>query len=238
MEKNKSDLEFLEQLKLIHELKQNSNCLFFSSEKLIQVLLNSYIPSIHGDLRIIEQRAWIQENKEDILQIKNDLSLALKKISADFSVQSHFGKIWQHNIFTNLKLFSQNKNDFSNIKIPLDKTAVIVAAGPSLDKTINEILNNRNLYYAISTDTSISVLLNNGIIPDAILSIDGQLVSSTHFLFKNKDLLKDSFFIFDLCANSSAVKKVYEISKKVLFSVSAHPLCEYIKSFFPSQRIL
>lgn len=237
MEKNKSDLEFLEQLKLIHELKQNSNCLFFSSENLIQVLLTSYIPSVHGDLRIIEQRAWIQENKEDILQIKNDLSLALKKISADFSVQSYFGKIWQHNIFSNLKLFSQNKNDFSDIKIPLDKTAVIVAAGPSLDKTINEILNNRNLYYVISTDTSISVLLNNGIIPDAILSIDGQLVSSTHFLLKNKNLLKNMIFIFDLCANSSAVKKVYEISKKVLFSVSAHPLCKYIKSFFPSSFI-
>ena len=39
MEKNKSDLDFLGQLKLIQELKQNSNCLFFSSEKLIQVLL-------------------------------------------------------------------------------------------------------------------------------------------------------------------------------------------------------
>ena len=35
---------------------------------------------------------------------------------------------------------------------------------------------------------------------------------------KGKDLLKDSIFIFDLCANSSAVKKVYEISKIVLFS--------------------
>lgn len=237
MEKNESDLDFLSQLQIIQELKQNPNCLFFSANNLIQVLLNSYIPSIHGDLRIIEQRAWIQENKDDILQIKNDLSLALKKISADFSVQSHFGKIWQHNIFSNLKLFSKNKSDFSQTKIPLDKIAVVVAAGPSLDKTKEELLRNRNLYFVISTDTAISVLLKSGIIPDAILSIDGQLVSATHFLFKNKDLLKNTIFIFDLCANSSAVKKIYEFSKKILFSISAHPLCEYIKSFFSSSFI-
>ena len=56
------------------------------------------------DLLVNVQDSWIQENKENIPQIKNDLSLALKKISADFSVQSHFGKIWQHNIFSNLKL--------------------------------------------------------------------------------------------------------------------------------------
>ena len=58
--------------------------------------------------------------KEDILQIKTDLSLALKKISADFSVQSHFGKIWQRNIINNLKQISHITCSFAgHLKIPL-----------------------------------------------------------------------------------------------------------------------
>ena len=86
------------------------------------------------DLLVNVQDSWIQENKEDILQIKTDLSLALKKISADFSVQSHFGKIWQHNIFTNLKLFSQNKNDFSKSLVICRKNSYVIGKEISLIK--------------------------------------------------------------------------------------------------------
>ena len=60
--------------------------------KISDVLENTYIPALHGNLNILVHRVWAQENSAKVKSINEKIQKALKKISADYSVQSHFGK--------------------------------------------------------------------------------------------------------------------------------------------------
>jgi hypothetical protein len=107
---------------------------------------------------------------------------------------------------------------------PVEKTAAIVAAGPSFEKNQRKISANRRKYFVIATDTAVRTLSALDMIPDAVVSIDGQNISVNHFL----DIPGNStLFVFDLCANPSAVRTLLDAGKSVLFVRTGHPLCSY-----------
>ncbi|QHQ60677.1 DUF115 domain-containing protein [Anaerocolumna sedimenticola] len=57
-------------------------------------------------------------------------------------------------------------------KIPVDIPAIIVAAGPSLDKNINELKMAKGKAVIFAVDTAVKYLLKNQIIPDFIVTLD------------------------------------------------------------------
>ena len=232
LELYQDDINYLGQSEIIKDLKKNPQIIFCALNSLEHILSQNYIPAKYGDLKIIEQRAWVNENKDFIPQINSKLNKTIGIISADFSVQSHFGKIWTSNILNNARLaekvFNESKNDFSLSnyfsKEILQKTAVIIAAGPTLDKTIS-IINKRNNYFIIATDTAGSSLIKQNITPDVIVSIDGQNVSYNHFIEASSTL-----YAFDLCANFSAAKHIADNGNQIFFFCSGHPLANAINA--------
>ncbi len=229
LELYQEDIEFLLQNKTLYMLSQNPKISLCSLESLEQTLIQNYLPAKYGNLKIIEERAWVNENAAFIEKINSILSKTLGIISADFSVQSHFGKIWTSNIINNSKLAQSLKpsNKLESILKENHKTAVVVAAGPSLDEKIEFFKKmNPDNYYIISTDTAGLSLLNRNIIPDLIVSIDAQAVSYNHFI-TNK-INNKSLFAFDLSANSSAARHLIEAGNEVFFFCSGHPLASAI----------
>lgn len=57
-------------------------------------------------------------------------------------------------------------------KIPQDIPAIIVAAGPSLDKNVQLLKQAKGKAFIVVVDTAIKRVLKEGIIPDAIITID------------------------------------------------------------------
>ena len=235
------DIDFLLQNDYVKTLSKKDNIIFTSLSNLETNLTQNYLPAKYGNLKIIEQRAWVNENAEHIESINSILKKTLGIISADYSVQAHFGKIWNSNIMNNAFLAEKfcRQNNFSFTKDIINKTAVIVAAGPSLDKSISILKNQSevNPYFVISTDTASQTLIQNQIIPQVIISIDGQSVSYNHFIKKTEGC-KESLYLFDLCANSSAAKNLLQKGYKVDFFCSGHPLSTAINSvnhnYFPT----
>ncbi len=228
----KEDIDFLLQEKRIKELSENSNIKLISVEQLEEVLINSYLPSKYGNLKIIEQRAWVNENQDKIRDIEALLKKTLGIISSDYSVQSHFGKIWTSNIINNTKLLESKKSYYFNEEKEniINKTALVVAAGPSLDRSL-EILSekeDRNNYFIIATDTAGQALIRHNYIPDIIVSIDGQSVSYNHFMTVNNSPDKETVYAFDLSANHSAARHLCQAGNKLLFFTSGHPLSSAI----------
>ena len=235
VERTQEDLIFLQNLDSINKLNYK-NIIFSTIENLQEQIIKNYIPAFYGSFKIIEQRAWIQENQDLYKNIKESIEAALHEISKDFSVQAHFGNIWHKNILNNFNLMSEFKHKLCNLDLNTKKTAAIIAAGPSLNTTIKELIKNRNNYFIISTDTAYSSLLKNNIIPEAVVSIDGQAISRSHFLHKN-NVLTNTLFIFDLCSNFSAANHIFENNGKVLFSISGHPLSNFISEKNPDSFI-
>lgn len=217
IENTQQDFLFLNEFQNVNKIRQNPNIIFSDVISFKNNLVKNYIPALHGDIKIIERISWKNENIAIMPFIIQEMNSALKLVSADYSVQSHFGKIWQHNILSNLKYLDSN-----NINITIEttkKTAVIVAAGPTLDEKIDYIKTNQDNLFIISTDTAFTSLLKQNIIPEIVVSIDGQHVSQEHFSEDN-NLFDNTIFALDLCCNPAIAQK----AKKVFFFGSGHPL--------------
>lgn len=224
IESCKSDIDFLQNNNLIDNLISNKNIILTDIEQLEQNLITNYVPALYGDLKIIEQRGWVQENSNLICKINGILNHTMGIISADYSVQCHFGKLWQSNILNNLRNIRKNEyivpmGDINN------KTALIVAAGPSLDENINIIKEQHKKLFIITTDTAYSILIQNNIIPDIVVSIDGQFISHSHF---NKIIPSNTLFMLDLCSCYTIGNYLNSHNFNTIYFISGHPLSSLI----------
>ena len=231
LENSQADIDFIKELPHVKELLKLTNVRFTDLSSLSNILINTFIPAKYGDLKIVEQRAWLLENQNLLEKIKSEINHAIGIVSADYSVQAHFGKIWQKNIMENAFIAAKSHNpNYSLPEKEIKKTAVIFAAGPSLEMHINDYLDKEK-YFLISTDTAFSIFKKIKKAPDIVISIDGQNISYNHFLHNVKDHEKNSTqFYFDLCANSSIAKKIYEKGASVRFFCSGHPLASAINN--------
>lgn len=227
VEKSKSEIDFLFSNNEIQEINKFENIFFVTIENLEQIICEKYLPAKYGDLKVFEQRNWIFENQTLVEALQNKINCALKQISADFSVQSHFGKIWCNNILHNLKLLSGRKFDSKKINsLETSKTAYVIGAGPSIDQTIKSLIKDSNKI-VISTDTGFQILQKYNIKPDIVVSLDGQNISYNHFV--NSKSYTDTLYFFDLAGDFSASKNVpYE---NLFFFVSGHPFSNYINNY-------
>ncbi len=232
VEKNEQSISFLEKSK---KIKIPGDLIIATVDSIEEVLTQNYFPPLDGNFSFYPIRAWCDANAEIVEKLSKKIKNALDKISHDISVQSHFGKQWQRNIFQNLSLCeSINRNnlvDITNSNFPTSKTALIIGAGPSLDAEIENIIKERSNYFLIATDTAFSSLSEQGVVSDVVISIDAQHISHSHFLCKKR---KHTLFAFDLCANSVAVKKIVEQGLNVCFFKGEHPLCSYIDNWYKS----
>lgn len=221
VESNADDIDFLQSnMENARNLIASKKITAIPAEMTESALLQNYLPAMHGTFSLVELPSWKAANPAFAKKIEGSVKNALKKIAADFSVQANFGKLWQRNILLNLRAAVRPANPI----LPVHKTAFIAAAGPSLDSKIEYIKMRRKEFYIISTDTAYSVLRSNGIFCDAVCSIDGQAVSCAHFYGKTDG---ETLFIFDLCAQNSAVRKIMKSNADLIFSSSGHPLAQY-----------
>lgn len=228
IENSIEDINFIRQIPCVAEILRNPGIKILTAEKLKGHLQELYIPSLYGDLEILVQRAWADENKEYAKAVRQLIDREMHTISADYSVQSHFGAIWLRNIMLNLKKASYLQDCQKILSLPTERTAAVIAAGPSLDYSIKEIIRNRGKYYVIATDTAYSVLEKYHVTADAVLSLDGQQVSLYHF---TGSMEENTLFIFDLCANPDAVLKAVQKNCRIIFVQSGHPLAAYAGNF-------
>ena len=226
-ENSKEDLHFIMSGKIFQQIVENKNVHFCTLETLYSTLTNLYLPAKYGEIKILESKPWNLENANFLQKIQSEIQHALNVIFADYSVQCHFGKIWIHNMLSNIKTLNSYKNNSDDFPSPdLSKTAAVIAAGPTLDKKIKMLKENKNRYFIIATDTAFQTLMKQNIECDVVVSIDAQNISSSHFFSAKKN--KSAVFAFDFCAEKSAVKNVIKSGGKLFFFVSGHPLANFV----------
>lgn len=194
----------------------------------ITALMQSYIPSLHGTFANHVLRPWSEAFKEQTMSLSGKIEQALRKIKADFSVQAHFGKIWLRNIMCNLRLAAQIKPKYPSVHT--DRTAIVLGAGPSLEKKIEALTENRQSYCIFCTDTVLPVLSSCGIIPDFFIAIDPQHISYLHTI---GSIPQETIGIFDLCANAAVVRRWYANGNRLFFTAGEHPLAQDAARFSP-----
>lgn len=113
----------------------------------------------------------------------------------------------QHNTYALTKDMMEQRSDVQLIDI-IDKKkmnglpAILVAAGPSLDKNVTQLKDIKNKAFIMVVDTALNTVLENGIVPDMTMSIDSR---KPLVLFKN-DKFKDIPIALSMNSNKDVVK--------------------------------
>lgn len=116
-----------------------------------------------------------------------------------------------------------NTKGMSKVLPYKDRAAILVSAGPSLNKNIHEIKNAKNKAFIVAVDTALKPLINAGIIPDAFLMIDAEKPLS---LF-DMDEIKDIPVIAPIDANYEVIKE--QRGLKIFFDINSMlPMRTYV----------
>jgi len=210
------------------------------SDLIQKTILDLYNPALCGGIRVLPLRARVEQDKENFTMAGEAVQRAIEKVSADYSVQAHFGLRWFSNIIRNLCIalplnpVTPQIGNAAGGAAAISDTAIcaplvaatvaICAAGPSLDAQIPLLRERRQAspVFIIATDTSLPALLAGGVKPDAIVSIDCQHISYCHFIgTKCADI--------PLFLDIASPPMLSGFSGSPYFFCGGHPLAAYIR---------
>ncbi|WP_010255895.1 motility associated factor glycosyltransferase family protein [Treponema primitia] len=191
-----------------------------SWEALEKHILDRYKPGICGGFALLPLRTRADFGRPLFTEAGEVIKSAIDAVSADYSVQAHFGKRWFSNIVRNLPLAEQ-----STPALPPIRSAAICAAGPSLDAQIPLLLEKKERPFIIAADTSLPSLLSAGLEPDAVVSIDCQHISYYHFM---AGLPEHTLLFLDLASPPLVASR----SIRPYFFSGGHPLTRYLSRYW------
>jgi hypothetical protein len=195
----------------------------FTLDEIKAFILSNYNPALYGGIKVIPLRTRTEHDFEKFNKAAAVIQEAIEAASADFSVQAHFGLRWFSNIIRNIKNAEKTDQTFHAKKI---REAAIVAAGPSLDGQITALTEFKSRgVFIICSDTALPVLLNNGIAPDTIVSIDCQHISHYHFFGCN---IQNIPLVLDI----ASPPLLSRFSTLPVFFSGGHPLALYISRYW------
>lgn len=110
------------------------------------------------------------EQHRDFLTIINENN---SRTLVNRNTEAYFGRDIIENTLRNFR-FVKNSNTISEMidGIPNDIPAIIVSAGPSLDKNIEELKKAKGKAFIVATDTAMKILYQHNIVPDVFVMID------------------------------------------------------------------
>lgn len=112
------------------------------------------------------------------------------------------GRLWTKNVISNLGTI-----DWEDVSpLPQSNLPVVVCgAGPSLDATLPLIKRFRQDLYVLACDTATGALVKGGILPDAIVCLEGQVYNVSDFLPLDG---RETRLIADLSSHPSSFRVV------------------------------
>ena len=176
-----------------------------------------YVPVIHGNLSTLLLRGRFDCDRSLFSDAGTAASEAAEAAGADLSVQRVFGRQWMRNIISNSVACPVQTG------LPRCRSAIVSAAGPSLDNKIDAIARRNADQLLIATDTSLPRLLGAGIRPDLVLAIDCQLASYLHVLATGKQQLT-------LVADAGVHPALRRRFSAVHLIGGGHPLLAYLRA--------
>lgn len=110
--------------------------------------------------------------EETVAFVKSCRDTALKELSI-YQTNKLFSEVMVKNLFSNARYLCDGYKTTQLVEvIPRDIPGIVVAAGPSLNKNIQELKKAKGKAFIFAVDTAIKPLLRAGIIPDMFAVID------------------------------------------------------------------
>ncbi|MBI3814219.1 MAG: motility associated factor glycosyltransferase family protein [Nitrospinae bacterium] len=179
------------------------------------------------DVKVIKYPPSLEINPSYYAGIDNRIKELLNLARLNRATLEKFTPVWQGHIFSNLMAILTRPGInglFGRFK---DKPAVIVSAGPSLDKNIKWLSAAKGKIIIIAVDTAVRTLLANNLKPDFLLSLD-PLVENYYHLEGLEPQLKDVCLVANPVTYPEIIKRY---RGDVLIMGYGEPLMQWLESF-------
>lgn len=142
--------------------------------------LDTQIVSHHTGYEILFAEAY----RDFLVSVKKTSEL----VQVNKDTQAHFAKRVVPNMIRNMPFIQKGRliTDYKD-KIPKDIPAIIVSAGPSLDKNIEKLKQAQGKSFIIAVDTAMRHLIKHDILPDAMVTLD----AGKPFKYMDNPVLQD-----------------------------------------------
>lgn len=127
--------------------------------------------------------------EEEWIKLKTLIDSLYNKFSVYLSTMETFKKMTLENILSNLNEINNSYKFDSYINANKNVPCIIVSAGPSLDKNLEVMVENKyklDKFFIIAGNRTLKPLIENGIDPDIVISVDPQDITY--------DMMKESFY--------------------------------------------
>jgi hypothetical protein len=163
---------------------RNERCFLFTDPQDVIAFLQTGISTKTSSYHF--HRPSVELFPEFYRDFKNLLLSYLQKKSINIATLARFEKIWARNITKNIRCILQDGgvSEFTGL---LDGApAVLVCAGPSLDRLIPTVKELRKRCLLCAVDSALYRLLRADIMPDIIFTVDPQLLNFYFFFLARK----------------------------------------------------
>ena len=174
-------------------------------------------------VKIFRLRGVLERNRDYFSSLDTTLETFLKQRQVNDNTLKRFGKLWIRNLMANVPTLARSPGISSLKGIAEGLPALLLAAGPSLDRTLPCLRDLRDRFLIIAVDTSLRASLRAGVEPDFVLVIDPQYWNTRHL---DGTKLQKTILI----SESSTHPRTFRIVKgKTFFCQSIFPLGTYLE---------
>ncbi|GAA0724307.1 motility associated factor glycosyltransferase family protein [Clostridium malenominatum] len=143
-------------------------------EDKVETFLNTYINSltIRTSIKIIKFSNYDKIYRKEIINAFSSIKKFIEKSLVNNSTNKSFSELFTKAFVNNLYHIAEATpiNYFKNIF--KDKPAIVVSAGPSLEKNVHILKESQNEFIIITGARSLGTLIKNDIVPDFICMVD------------------------------------------------------------------
>lgn len=146
------------------------------NEKEMDKIVNNYVT--FENISFFKQ--FIQPNYKElfphqIVKFLKKMDEIIHRVVIAENTKMSFEDVMADNILNNMCYLLNNYQARQLVEVlPLDVPAILVSAGPSLNKNIKELKKAKNKAFIVAVDTALKPLLKEGIEPDLVVIVDGK----------------------------------------------------------------
>ena len=209
----------------LDKIFQDTHTIFFIGENQMGDIETFIAMSATKKIKLATNRAYSILFYDVVLMYNQKIFDTVDKKAININTMGKFEKLWAYNISGNVDsiTFHYGVNKFFDMF--KGKPAIVVSAGPSLEKNIEKIKSMKEYAVIIAVDTALKPLQYHNIKPHFIISVDPQKKNSKYF--RDVDT-SESILIVE----SSIDREVIENHKSALyFNESIFPLAQLFMKY-------
>ncbi len=192
------------------DLLQKDNIKIVSSYSELETIY-SKVFFIHYKLNMICSKYYLMNHAPESGQIKEKIENLHSIYQSNYRSLFNKNSGWTHMVFKNIPEIIKNQ-DLDVLKDKFQgKTAVIISAGPSLDKNIQDLKPYRDKVAVFCVGTALKTAVKHGVIPDFAVAVEN--FKST-FLNLNVPEISD----INLVLSTRAYPEAYKLEAKRIYN--------------------